>query len=207
MKKIMFNDRYRLTELTINKVKTRTSRIIRQNAGIAVLDNDKCPVSRTAFSTDVMQYESMELVYPKYKVGEVIAIAQCYQQAVIGLKIEGDYIFIGGTWNPFYRKIYSNFGWKNKMFVRADFMPHQIKITNVRIERLQDISDEDCLKEGIQEYPFGWVYDDTHVVKYGGMHSFPSPRKAFAALIDAVSGTGTWEHNPFVFVYDYDLIK
>ena len=40
-------------------------------------------------------------------------------------------------------------GWNNKMFVASNLMPHQICITKVRIEKLQDISDEDCLAEGI----------------------------------------------------------
>lgn len=38
-------------------------------------------------------------------------------------------------------------GWDNKMFVRAEHMPHRIRITDIRVERLQDISDEDCLRK------------------------------------------------------------
>lgn len=37
--------------------------------------------------------------------------------------------------------------------------------------------------------------------------SFKSPIPAFAALIDRVSGKGTWDSNPYVFVYDFKLIK
>lgn len=36
---------------------------------------------------------------------------------------------------------------------------------------------------------------------------YPTPRKAFAALIDKVSGKGTWDKNPLVFVYEFELIK
>lgn len=35
---------------------------------------------------------------------------------------------------------------------------------------------------------------------------FDTPREAFAALIDKVSGKGTWESNPYVFVYEFKLI-
>lgn len=35
---------------------------------------------------------------------------------------------------------------------------------------------------------------------------FDTPREAFAALIDKVSGKGTWESNPYVFVYEFELI-
>lgn len=70
-----------------------------------------------------------------YKVGEIVAVAQSYCD------------FYDDTNDP--RIFPSGAGWTNKMFVRADLMPHRIRITNVRIERLQDISDEDCIKEGI----------------------------------------------------------
>lgn len=32
-------------------------------------------------------------------------------------------------------------------------------------------------------------------------------REAYAALIDKISGKGAWESNPFVFVYDFELVK
>ena len=30
---------------------------------------------------------------------------------------------------------------------------------------------------------------------------------AYEILIDKVSGKGTWERNPYVFVYDFELVK
>ena len=101
-------------------------------------------------------------------------------------------------------------GWSNKMFVRADLMPHYICITNVRVERLQDISDEDCIKEGVCK----WT-KDKELYKYDladGFEMFEwrdkprTPREAYAALIDRISGNGTWESNPYVFVYDFELV-
>ena len=32
-------------------------------------------------------------------------------------------------------------------------------------------------------------------------------RIAYAALIDKISGKGTWASNPYVFVYEFELIK
>lgn len=85
-------------------------------------------------------------------------------------------------------------------------MPHAIRITNIRIERLQDISEEDCLKEGIlRGYDVG---SDSTTYWYHGLanSSFRTPQEAYASLIDRISGKGTWESNPYVFVYDFDLI-
>lgn len=94
------------------------------------------------------------------------------------------------------------------MFVRADLMPHHIRITNIKIERLQNISDEDCFKEGIYKGQCGSA--DTHFMDVyyykGDIQPYCTPRGAFAALIDKVSGKGTWESNPYVFVYEFELV-
>ena len=95
------------------------------------------------------------------------------------------------------------------MFVRADLMPHQIQITDLRIERLQDISDEDCLNEGIRPS----FSESVGIGKYGYIDDrgtglwFDTPREAFASLIDKVSGRGTWERNPFVWCIEFKLVK
>lgn len=99
-------------------------------------------------------------------------------------------------------------GWNNKMFVKADLMPHHIKITNISVERLQDISDDDCLSEGIDSsngfeigYGIDWVYQFQN-----DNRSYFTPREAFAALIDKIGKRGDWQRNPWVFVYEFKLI-
>lgn len=103
------------------------------------------------------------------------------------------------------------------MFVRADLMPHQIRITNVRVEHLNDISDEDCIKEGVVEgnkrnaeyfqryYPCQYLKDCASELGWG--LTYATPQIAYSILIDTTSGKGTWKSNPIVFVYDFELIK
>lgn len=101
-------------------------------------------------------------------------------------------------------------GWNNKMFVSADLMPHQIRITNMWIERLQDIIEEDCYREGIYKNtlcPPGDIDYFYHSEPRSKWEVYPSAREAFAGLIDKVSGNGTWERNPWVFVYEFELVK
>lgn len=47
------------------------------------------------------------------------------------------------------------------MYVRAEMMPHQIRIIGIRCERLRDISDASCLKEGIRV-----EYEEDIIPKY-----------------------------------------
>lgn len=77
----------------------------------------------------------------------------------------------------------------------------------------QDVSDEDCLKEGIYPYYYG---DEKEKIEcgfypdgfsfYGIDYHYPTPREAFAVLIDRISGKGTWESNPYVFAYEFELV-
>lgn len=185
MKKIMFNDRYGLTEAVLSGRKTQTRRIL--------------PAGTPLGSWRETERKS------KYKTGEIVAIAQAYKDIACGALYDDLKEIVSN------RKPETLAGWTNKMFVRADLMPHHIRITNVRVERLQDISDEDCIKEGVCK----WT-KDKELFKYdlaGGFEMFEwrnkleTRREAYAALIDRISGKGTWESNPYVFVYDFELVK
>mgnify|MGYP002766364693 CR=1 FL=1 len=82
---------------------------------------------------------------------------------------------------------------------------HCVSIKNVGLERLQDISYEDCMAEGIirVEKEYCYACNDGPVKKY---YAFPTPRKAYAAFINHCRGEGTWERNPYVVVYEFKLI-
>lgn len=187
MKKILFNDRYGLTDAVIEGRKIMTRRMINLNSTSDV------QVRIFAGYVQIIGGSGNVCAEKKlpYKVGEVVAVAQCYNDVVQEFT---DLAFVPGS--------------TNKMFVRADLMPHQIRITGIRCERLQDISDEDCVKEGVRvgsqalEYPYYFI--DT---KQFLICDYKSPRRAFAALIDKVSGRGTWDRNPWVVVYEFELVK
>jgi hypothetical protein len=82
-----------------------------------------------------------------------------------------------------------------------------IKITAVSCEQLQDISDEDCKKEGVEEQR--WEDGDGFfsAAPCDVSPIFKSVREAYAYLIDSIYGEGTWRKNPFVWVYEFELVK
>lgn len=198
MQKIMFNDRYGLTDAVIEGRKTVTRRIIygidfpvNMVMGRALPDKDG-KIYAVANGENI-------IVKLRYKVGEVVAVAQCYYNA---FSSRCDIPVYGADRTP---------GWLNKMFVRADLMPHQIRITGIRCERLQDISDEDCMKEGVVDVTYfktgGRPYELFALPGHEYEETFNTPRQAFAALIDKVSGRGTWDRNPWVVAYKFELVK
>ena len=105
------------------------------------------------------------------------------------------------------------------MFVKAEWMPHRIRITNIKAERLQDISEEDAMREGVFKYdkpPLHHEYDmfapwPPYVRPYkwdsNNLIYRCTARYAFAYLIDKISGCGTWNRNPWVYAYEFELLK
>ena len=147
-------------------------------------------------------------ILPKYKVGETIAVAQSYKdcgysESALDINPK-DYRVARGT-------LGNSKGWNNKMFVRAEGCKHKIRITDVRVERLQDITDECCLKEGVikkwhapacKNY---YYVPGVEVKSVKDVHD--TPQEAFAHLINKVSKKDVWQENPYVFVYDFELVK
>ena len=193
MKKIMFNDQYGLTQAVLDGRKTQTRRIAYEKpfkykrcCGFITEGTDKGKLSIN---------DGNEIVAKStYKIGEVVAVAQRY----CDIPFAND-IFIRAV----------PIGWSNKMFVKSSLMPHQIKITNIRVERLQDISTDDCMKEGIfcshiDGIDDAYTYDatfDRFVKKWW----YRTPIEAYKMLSCKLHLH--WGTNPLVFVYDFKLIK
>ena len=212
----MFNDKLGLTQAVLEGRKTMTRRIIKcpitfrgewvAGFNIHRRHSDKKIVDWPCmYDADEREFDMGEIL-PKYKLGEVVAIAQSYMD-VDRFHRKGknaDYLEYLDSILP-ELKLYP--GWGNKMFVKADLMPHHIKITDIKVERLQDISDEDCLKEGIiHKYTDNdgiKIYHTPHTKR--GYLSTDIPQQAFEFLINKVSGKGIWESNPFVFAYEFRL--
>ena len=196
MKKVMFNDRYGLTKAVLEGRKTMTRRFISEDVW------QRADVYRHEYYEDtlgLLPAKKALIEFSPFKIGEVVAVAQRYKDIrdIIGDIQDG-------------KSIKSMAGWNNKMFVRADLMPYQIRITNIRVQRLQDISEEDCYREGIYKKtlcPPGDIDYFYHSEPRSKWEVYPSPREAFAGLIDKVSGKGTWVSNPWVFVYEFELVR
>ena len=183
MQKIMFNDKYGLTKAVLAKRKTQTRRIITNKEMLEIIRNFDYPSSfflfydRFFLNPDLRKRFINNRRVMRYQQNETVAIAQSYKdihkeilREVGDLELRDEFL--------------QSKGYTNKMFVRADKMPHAIRITNIRIERLQDISEEDCLKEGIlRGYDVG---SDSMTYWYHGLanSSFRTPQEAYASFID-----------------------
>lgn len=233
MKKIMFSDKFGLTEAVLNRDKTMTRRVIKGDyVEVAHSEQDGSFIGKTADG------DSVVLPQPAYNVGEEVAIAQAYG-SFLEIYPEPQKKFDGCCNNMHWDDHLCMFaqnspGYKNKMFVRANLMPHRIKITSTKLERLQDISDEDCYKEGIVHFEWRQYLkqddDDFGPQPYNERdlwsvplfrESFQNPwgesspeefaadsaKTAFAVLIFKMMSQKVWNRNPWVYAYEFELVK
>lgn len=203
MKKIMFNDRFELTQAVLEGRKTQTRRFVKypievrgKRVGYYHYDRISCRVE--LMDDDEFSFCPESYVMPMYKVGEVVAVAQRYSECG------------GANFDEWERNSdWFEKGFSNKMFVKPELMPYQVKITKVRLQKLQEITDEECLLEGIEKEErtdgeYNYIFFDAKRELYVRSRS---PREAYSRLIDTISGKGTWGSNPYVFVYDFELVK
>lgn len=191
MKKIMFNDQYGLTEAVLDGRKTQTRRIAYEKPFKHIRSCGFCTEGKDKGKLAIN--DGNEIVAKStYKIGEVVTVAQRYSDIPFNNKMPG-----------------LSIGWLNKMFVKSSLMPHQIKITNIRCERLHYISTDDCMKEGIfcshidgidDAYSYDATNDD-----FTKKWWYRTPIEAYKMLSCKLHLH--WDSNPLVFVYDFKLVK
>lgn len=194
MKKIMFNEQFGLQQATLDGSKTMTRRAVSEKTLEKWYDLEEN--YRMAAPVDIPCYlEPMEdflIRNAPYKVGEIVAIAQRYSE----------------LWSPAdlrHTDLVPTFGWDNKMYVKAELMPRHIRILALKVEGLAGISDEDCLKEGIQVLKGGFRNQDAYTFK-GDKVWWKTPYLAYKELIDRLNKRGYFESNPMVYAYTYELV-
>ena len=221
MRKIMFNDRNDLTLKVLSGQKTQTRREaydkpmqyeprVGYEDGHLILLDGWCRVAKSL-----------------YREGEEVAVAQRYADIPMEHFMDG----IDDPTKRYFQEqlVRQSAAYTNKMYAVASLMPHRIRIKSIKAERLQNISTEGCLKEGLDEdcgegiHPYWWHIDPNRhedwrkisdeLARHGfDRHGKPctyfweTAQSAYKALIDRLDKT-MWERNPWVFVYDFELIK
>ena len=94
----------------------------------------------------------------------------------------------------------------------ARFMPKTacrifLQITDVRVERLNDITEQDAIAEGIisrcsATLPYILVYQKPNCPNY-----YYLAKEAFSSLWQSINGQDSWEENPFVWVISFQRIE
>jgi len=101
--------------------------------------------------------------------------------------------------------------WRPSIFMPRWASRILLEVTDVRVERVQEISDEDAIKEGIQDVCHCGDYIEGH-----GYHSGHSPTpmdgyavNEFSILWDSINAKRgySWESNPWVWAISFKMVK
>jgi len=231
MKKIMFSDKYGLTKAVLNGRKTMTRRIVKSDNIIQITTSDGVVHHVDKSTGSYHEYKDREgkiwLAWSPFKVGDVVAVAQSYKD----LGFTPDTIQRGKCvrkgsyckdWEDTYLGQLGDWyidqlaGWNNKMFVFADMCNHHIHITDIKFQRLQDINGYECIQEGIERVQCGSGYRGSSLEPIVIPQDFRVPNtkdrylfvtEAIKNLFDGINGKGTWDRNPYVFAYSFELIQ
>ena len=102
-------------------------------------------------------------------------------------------------------------GWLEKIKWRPSIhMPRwasriQLKISNVGVQRLQDISSGDAVREGICQLPASGRYCINPGDQYFGGASH-SAKEVYSWLWESIYGEGSWGANPWVWVIEFERV-
>lgn len=216
MQKIYFNDRYGLTQAVIEGRKTnmRCFELDADSEYIArhynpIYKPQHCYYHDSRGMCQLINSNTRKLFIPRYKVGEVVAVAQRYSTIAAGHPDVDTFLLQVAQAHKIPLEIVQDLaGWNNKLFAKAELMPFRIRITGIKCEQLQDISDEDCIKEGLEwDHKARMFYVSLGITNTLREWLGGTLREAFASLADMISGSGTWKSNLLVTAYEFELVK
>ncbi len=161
------------------------------------------------------------IIKPRYKVGEVVYINEAWCAVKDGApgecesttKQDWDIIQYQDKWllNPpdKCRVGRQSFAWRSPLFMPAWAARYFIKILDVRVERLQQITEEDAIAEGIE------IMKGTHqaftrnacgkLELIGELEPYTA-RYHYEALWDSINPKYPWASNPWNFRYEFKLV-
>lgn len=92
-------------------------------------------------------------------------------------------------------------------WVSSLFMPRwasriTLEITDVRVQRVKDISEEDAKAEGVATNNLGQF-----LPPYPSAAGFTTAKRAYAELWDSINGAGSWDSNPWVWALTFKRVK
>lgn len=84
-------------------------------------------------------------------------------------------------------------------------------VTDVRVQRLQEISEADCIAEGPHEVVnmqgLGGPLDGPMIPDEKQPHVHMAPRTWYRLLWDTINGAGSWDSNPWIVALTFTVTK
>lgn len=184
-------------------MQTRTDKYGTQ---LVEMQNDAPPPRKNDDGSITHSMRFYAVKYPKYRIGDVLWVRETYRELINCENGEfAEYDYKSDMPEEFHRQFPHK--WKPSIFMPKKAARHFLKVTNVRFERLRDISESDATAEG-----FGPVITDEYTapgkfINHLNKHHMFNAVDSFASMWVKLHGKGAWKANPWVFVYEFRKIE
>lgn len=184
--------------------KTQTRRVVKINIRREIEGNS--PTCFSVFDKSGLQYYNKKLDEPLTaesfcpfgEVGEILWVKETWSPLVVGGGKNFDLISYKANGD-----IPSADGWEPSLFMPKSACRLKLRITNIRCERLNDITEEDAKKEGVEPIENGYKqYIKTRLDKVTEYASY-----SFMTLWESINGKDSWKKNPWVWVIEFEAMK
>jgi hypothetical protein len=217
MVQAILDNRKRMTRRVVIKKYSNTDIIIR-NGMPYELQNDTSPNEyNPETKMTKMHVKACVPIKPKYQPGDILYVQETWKVDSVAdhlrnMAIDFKALQSGHsqaevlcTFTPDrykkFRKYYQKNGWQSPYFMPCEAARIFLRVTNVRVERVQDITKEDALAEGIwpNEQPpetFDRIYSGLMPVHlFGGLWDYLNAKRGYG-----------WDVNPWVWVYEFERV-
>ncbi|WP_405048657.1 hypothetical protein [Rhizobium rhizogenes] len=141
--------------------------------------------------------------------GDCVEIAYAAQRGIVGWSQQHEQIkYPDGNRNAF--KYYAPKGpdfWRPSIFMPRWASRITLVVTDVRVERLQDITNEDCIAEGVPVHPNeNAPRTGPAIDAFARMVGLISHYGAeYRRIWQEINGAGSWDENPWIIAYTFSV--
>lgn len=171
-----------------------------QVTGITSLDWDELP--KNDCTNDIQ---------PICKVGDVLWVRETWQYSD---DLNEPYLYKQKFMEEYHPEYWDMMKWKPSIFMPKEACRIFLRVKNIRAERLHDISENDAINEGVQPLLMSGMQLATSGQLYRNymdnsktFNDGCKPLNSFMTLWQSINGTESWSNNPWVWVYEFELIN
>lgn len=183
----------------------------------AILKGDKLMTRRIVKENIPVGNWDETLKYCPYQVGNILWVREttCWvmldhaPDLLEGLKERTQFVYkanVHSDWMKYAKEKYG-YKWKPSIFMPKDACRLFLEVTDIGIERLTEISEEDAILEGVQKQ-FSTLFNEWRYKDYANVKAdWRSAVSSFQSLWASINGVNSWDENPLVWVYTFKVVE
>ena len=147
-------------------------------------------------------------LFPKAVEKEIFWVRETWQESeCFDYHIKNEFVYRANKAHAEFANEH-NVRWNPSIFMPKEACRLFLEVTNVRVERLKDISSEDAIAEGISHTTrYKGVAADNYMNYLANRYEFTGPGLSFYSLWESINGRASLQLNPWVWVYTFKRIE